>query len=155
MDSNPFRPPTNEKLYTLREIARDNRIAVRRSHATLKCWVYDGAVNLSGDHVSLDVWKVANVNHTSLEAIDRFLTAQNSLTAKCQIVGGSMDGRERSISDHIDRITTANLQPDSIGADELYHHHRFIDKFGNIRHFLVWAGVDNSHEVIMQKLEAE
>lgn len=156
MDSNPFRAPSNEKLYTLKEIYSDKRNIVRRTYATLKDWMYDGAVNLSGDHVRLETWKVANVNHTSLEAIERFITAQNSLTARCQIIGGCMDGKERAISDHIERTTTAQLSPDVVGAaDELYQHRRYTDKFGQVRHFLVWVGVDDHDGVIKQRLEAE
>ncbi len=154
MDSNP-RPP-NERLVSLKEAARSKDSPVRRAYETLREWANEGAENLSGDRVKLETWPVGGARHTTFEALQRFITAQGSLTARCEIIGGCMDGKARSISDHIDRITTAQLKPDCIGAaDELYHHRRFIDSRGKLRHFLVWVGVEEADEVIRQRLEAE
>jgi hypothetical protein len=156
----PLDPLTGEQLYTLNQLSLDKRFNLRRTYRTLLLWVEQGSENLSGDVVKLEATPVAGVWHSSLEAMQRFIAAQNSQTLNCRCVGGCLDGQTAKVSGHIPRVTSGQLIRDGkvnpnggMPADHLYFRLEWVDKKGRLRPFLVWNQCEDSEQRIQKILE--
>ena len=67
-----------EKVYPLSEFVRELAATrnIDRSEDAVRRWIVDGAT-VNGSRVTLDAVRVNRSWHTSIEAFDRFVAAQN------------------------------------------------------------------------------
>jgi len=152
---------SGETLYSLSQLCSDKRFNVRRTYRTLLLWAEEGAKNLSGDTVRLECAEVSGVKHSSFEAFQRFIAAQNAQTLKCHCLGGCLDGRMALCSDHLQRVTSGELvrggkvspPPGSVPADHLYYKIQWVDSKNRLRPFLVWSQCENSEQRIRAIVE--
>lgn len=152
-------PHSGEQLLSLRQLA--TKLNLRRTYDTLLLWTEQGAENLSGDVVKLEYVEVSGVRHSSAEAMQRFIAAQNAQTLKCHCLGGCLDGRTALFSDHLQRVTSGELvrggkvspPPGSVPADHLYYKSQWVDSKNNLRPFLVWNQCEDSEQRIRAIVE--
>ena len=160
LEPQPSGPLAGEMLYTLQQIAKHKQSPLCRTYRTYDLWRSVGAENLSGDIVKLECVEVRGIQHSSLEAVQRFIAAQNSQTLKCRIIGGCLDGLTASVSDHLKRFTSGQLIRDGkvnvkggVPADHLYYRTTWTDRKGALCPFLVWSQCEDSEQKIRAIVE--
>lgn len=69
----------NERVYPLAEFCRELSAVrgVERGPRTIRDWIKNGCNGLGGERIKLEGITICGSLHTSLEAYDRFVEAQN------------------------------------------------------------------------------
>ena len=145
-----------DELLPLYELAK--HINPKRSYSTLFAWTKQGAQNRSGDTIYLEHRLVAGNIHATVENVEQFLDAVNSKTIDATCYGGPLNGAQVKINESQDRVLSGELADQLQGiypADLLYLRRSFVDRYKQIRTFLVWAGVAEPEEEILKMLEGE